>query len=146
HLYVAIADGSDGERYAAALHERLILAGSGYPFVSKAGSFQPRSPVDLSVSGRPYWLSFEGPAVLSDELEQVPGARLPAVRVGGLIDTRRLASVKGTRRRKLAEAIEALRQNAAKEIAARRGTYCQVEIERRVSRGMTRTDAEAAVF
>src|ERR1019366_4217339 len=40
HIYLPIMDGGDAQGFIERLHDRLVLAGWGFPFVSEAGSVQ----------------------------------------------------------------------------------------------------------
>jgi hypothetical protein len=95
HLYLIAKDGGDVPRFVAALHKRLILAGWGWLFISKAGVPFVRSLIDTAASGDPCRLVYEADAVLSDtDLEHVPGARACRVhRDGMLFDTTTVADL-----------------------------------------------------
>ncbi len=84
HMYVFPKIASDIPRYLKMLGKRLILAGYGRIEISKSGSLNIRTLVDLAV-GSPERLDFVAGAVCEDGLEQ----RLPAPyhQSGGLLDT-----------------------------------------------------------
>lgn len=79
HIYLAVEDGGDAKDFVARLHDRLILDGWGFPFVSEAGSISIRSLIDTAASGIGERLWFEAPAVLGAGLVHSPGARDPVV-------------------------------------------------------------------
>ena len=86
HVYVAVVDGSDIERFLDALHDRCWLAGLGWRIVSASGQLLDRSIVDRVV-GSPERLIFEGPAVLVSPLSQDLASRHPTATQGELLDT-----------------------------------------------------------
>jgi hypothetical protein len=86
HVYLAVVDASDSERFLKTLHERCWLNGYGWFMVGNAGQFLDRSIVDRMV-GRPERLVFEGPPVLEPPLAQDAVARQPLVFEGELLDT-----------------------------------------------------------
>ena len=88
HVYVLIKDGADAQRAIGVLHRRLVLAGFGYPFVTKAGLVQVRSIVDTVASGVPYRLWYEADAILSHpDLEHTARGRRIFAREGAALDT-----------------------------------------------------------
>jgi hypothetical protein len=87
HLYLLIRNGGDAHSFASRLHDQLMLAGFGFPFVTESGSILMRSLVDTSASGHGNRLWFEASAVLSDDLHHVPGAREPEAVEGPILDT-----------------------------------------------------------
>lgn len=88
HLYTFVKDGSDARAFAKRVHARMVLAGDGYAFVTKAGAILIRSAIDTAASCDPERLVFEGDAVLTDpRLEHNPTARAVAIHNGGLLDT-----------------------------------------------------------
>jgi Family of unknown function (DUF5906) len=88
HIYIPIVDGEDAQDFIARLHNHLVLAGWGFPFVSDAGSISIRSLIDTAASGVGERLWFEAPAILGEGLAYEPGARDPYGRHGSLLDTR----------------------------------------------------------
>jgi hypothetical protein len=87
HIYLAVADATDGERFLRALHERAWLTGLGWFDVGAAGQLLDRSLVDRMVAG-PERLVFEGAPVVNPPLAQDAAARMPVVTAGKIIDTR----------------------------------------------------------
>jgi len=63
HIYVAVRDGADIDRFLRTLHARCWLAGLGWMLVGTAGQLLERSIVDRMVGGAER-LVFEGPPVL----------------------------------------------------------------------------------
>ncbi len=86
HVYVAVADGSDIERFLHTLHDRCWLAGFGWRMVGASGQLLDRSIVDRVV-GSPERLVFEGPAVVVPPLAQDLASRNPTATQGELLDT-----------------------------------------------------------
>jgi hypothetical protein len=81
HVYVAVSDVSDSERFLRVLHERCWLHGLGWFMVGVAGQLLERSIVDRMV-GTPERLVFEGPPVLVPPLAQDQAAREPRTTEG----------------------------------------------------------------
>ena len=86
HLYMAVADGDDTERFLAVLHARCWLTGLGWLMVGKTGQLLERSIVDRMV-GAPERLVFEGAPVLLNPLAQDGESRRPAIKNGDILDT-----------------------------------------------------------
>lgn len=86
HLYVAVADGEDIERFLTVLHARCWLGGLGWLMVGKAGQLLDRSIVDRMVSA-PERLVFEGGPVVVEPLVQDVDSRRPVAKDGALLDT-----------------------------------------------------------
>jgi hypothetical protein len=86
HVFIALKDGADVERFLLALHQRCWLARLGWYMVGTAGQLLERSIVDRVV-GQPERLVFEGPPVLVPPLAQDRASRKPSVIGGKLLDT-----------------------------------------------------------
>jgi hypothetical protein len=86
HVYVAVKDGADSERFLRALHDRCWLVGLGWMIVSSSGALLERSIVDRTV-GRPERLVFEGGPVLVSPLTQDKESRRPIAFDGMVLDT-----------------------------------------------------------
>jgi hypothetical protein len=86
HVYLAVWDVSDSERFLKTLHARCWLNGLGWLMVGAAGQLLERSIVDRMV-GAPERLVFEGPPVLVPPLAQDQAARKPLIEDGGWLDT-----------------------------------------------------------
>jgi hypothetical protein len=86
HVFLAVHDGTDIERFLRTLHSRCWLAGLGWYMVSTAGQLLDRSIVDRVV-GTPERLVFEGAPVLQPPLAQDRVSRQPVASAGGLLDT-----------------------------------------------------------
>jgi hypothetical protein len=86
HVYVAVRDGDDSERFLRDLHARCWLAGFGWMMVGAGGQLLERSIIDRMV-GAPERLVFEGAPVLEPPLAQDPESRRPSVRQGEALDT-----------------------------------------------------------
>jgi hypothetical protein len=88
HVFVAVQDGEDIERFLKTLHERCWLAGYGWIWISKAGSMLERSIVDRVV-GDPERLVFEAAPILTAPLAQDAESRRPVAFEGATLDTRK---------------------------------------------------------
>jgi hypothetical protein len=86
HVYVAVKDGADIERFLKDFHARCWLAGFGWMLVGAAGQLLERALVDRVIGG-PERLVFEGPPILRPPLIQDPESRRPIVTDGGELDT-----------------------------------------------------------
>jgi hypothetical protein len=86
HVYIAVADGADVQRFLATLHQRCWFAGLGWLMLGAAGQMLQRSIVDFTV-GSPERLVFEGPPRLGMPLQQDPQMRRPVAVEGELLDT-----------------------------------------------------------
>jgi hypothetical protein len=136
HIYLAVADAADVERFLHALHERAWLAGFAWYDVGAAGQLLDRSLVDRMVGG-PERLIFEGAPIIHPPLAQDAAARRPVVTAGDVVDTRqicpqltifernRLAELRRADRERVAEAVETARARfitrQAKQLVARHG-------------------------
>ncbi|HEY1301062.1 MAG TPA: hypothetical protein VGF07_11240 [Stellaceae bacterium] len=87
HIFVAVRDGGDVERFLKDLHARCWLAGYGWLMVGAGGQLLERSIVDRVV-GTPERLVFEGAPVLVAPLAQDPAGRKPSVVDGDLLDSK----------------------------------------------------------
>ena len=86
HIYLAVKDGTDNERFLKTLHLRCWLAGLGWMMVSASGQLLERSIVDRMV-GAAERLVFEGGPVLEPPLKQDRDSRRPIVVEGDTLDT-----------------------------------------------------------
>jgi hypothetical protein len=86
HVYIAVRDGADVERFLKTLHARSWLSGLGWMAVGTGGQLLERSIVDRVV-GTPERLVFEGSAVLVPPLAQDKAARRPIIAEGEAVDT-----------------------------------------------------------
>jgi hypothetical protein len=86
HVYLAVSDGSDSERFLKALHARCWLAGLGWMMLGAGGQLLERSIVDRIV-GSPERLVFEGPPLLVPPLEQDRSSRRAIATRGEVLDT-----------------------------------------------------------
>jgi len=81
HIYVTIQKGKEIPQMLELIHQRLVLAGYGFVFISRAGTAQVRTPVDVCV-GSPERVIYEAPPILLDgytqarEAEYVEGCQL----------------------------------------------------------------------
>jgi hypothetical protein len=86
HIYVAVQDGSDVERFLKTLHDRCWLAGYGWFWISKPGRLLERSIIDRSVFSSER-LIFEAPPILKKPLAQDAESRKPIAVEGEMIDS-----------------------------------------------------------
>ncbi len=86
HLFVAVQDGQDIERFLKTLHARCWLAGLGWLMVGAGGQLLERAIVDRMV-GAPERLVFEGAPVLDPPLAQDQDSRRPVATEGAALDT-----------------------------------------------------------
>jgi hypothetical protein len=86
HIFVAVRDGSDIERFLKSLHERCWLAGFGWFVVGAGGQLLERSIIDRMV-GAPERLVFEGTPILEPPVQQDRATRRPVPVAGGPLDT-----------------------------------------------------------
>jgi hypothetical protein len=86
HIYVAVQDGTDIERFLKTLHARCWLAGFGWMMVGAGGQLLERSIVDRMV-GAPERLVFEGGPILEPPLRQDKESRRPIAVQGDALDT-----------------------------------------------------------
>jgi hypothetical protein len=86
HLYLAVEDGDDIERFLRTLHARCWLAGLGSLMVGRSGQLLERSIVERVV-GSPERLVFEGAPILVRPLGQDAESRRSIASEGKLLDT-----------------------------------------------------------
>jgi hypothetical protein len=86
HVYVAVEDGGDVERFLRVLHERCWLGGFGWLMVGAGGQLLDRSIADRMV-GAPERLVFEGGPILEPPLGQDRESRRPVPVDGAALDT-----------------------------------------------------------
>ena len=134
HIYVAVADAADVERFLHALHERAWLAGFAWYDVGAAGQLLDRSLVDRMVGG-PERLIFEGAPVIRPPLAQDPAARQPVVTAGDVVDTRRICpQLAGFERAQLAELRRADRERVAEAAEAAQARFITRQATQLVAR------------
>jgi hypothetical protein len=86
HVFIAVKDGGDVDRFLKTLHARCWLSGLGWLMVGAGGQLLERSIVDRVV-GAPERLVFEGPPILDPPLAQNATSRRPTAIEGGPLDT-----------------------------------------------------------
>jgi hypothetical protein len=87
HIYLAVANGLDIERFLKVLHDRCWLAGFGWMMIGTGAQILERSIVDRSVSS-PERLVFEGRPILKKPLRQDAESRRPIAHDGKILRTR----------------------------------------------------------
>ena len=148
HVYVMLADASDGPRVTQILFARMWLAGLGEIVVSKSGSLLVRSPVDLAVTD-PARLIFAGGAHCGPGLEQRRGEPV-ILSNGGFLDSRvlipDLTPVEQGRYEALIEQAKAAAgPEAARRHAEHRGTVIAQRLPELMRQGISATDAETRI-
>ena len=98
HVYIVACDGTDGNRFLRALHDRCWLAGMGWYMLGAAGQLLDRSIVDRMVGG-PERLVFEGGPLLEEPVRQHCERRKPVVTSGEALDTGGLSAAQHRRDR-----------------------------------------------
>src|SRR5260370_13608326 len=83
HVYVAIRDGGDAERFLRTLHDRAWLRGFGWFLISVTGALLDRSIIDRQV-GSAERLCFEGGPILKAPVKQDKPAPRPVPGEGGV--------------------------------------------------------------
>lgn len=139
HWYFLVQDGRDISRFIDVLHQRLIIAGFGYGFISRAGLVLPRSIVDVAASSDSSRLWFEGPPILDDNrLEFVPDVRRPTIVEGdgGILDTRALPDLTNDEARQFEVACARIKIAMSEEARPVRQAYEEQRIASYVKKGM----------
>lgn len=123
HWYFFVTAGSEIREFAQRLHDRLVLAGYGFGFVSKAGVIHIRSLIDVTASLDASRLWYEADAELTDpRLRYIDGARSVQIEneAGGLLELSRLADLSDDGKERLdAVAVEITKENADAAARAR---------------------------
>ncbi|TPM31455.1 AAA family ATPase [Mesorhizobium sp. B2-3-4] len=148
HRYAFVLDGSDIAEFTDRLFDRLVLAGFGFPFISKSGAVSVRTLIDRIATKGPERLWYEADAILSDSrLAYTPGARDPRIinAAGGFLDTTKLAPLSDAERVELAKRIDEIKSSCASRAEAIAAQYREGEIERHVSKCVLRETAERIV-
>ncbi|UCI08676.1 primase-helicase family protein [Mesorhizobium sp. B1-1-8] len=152
HRYFLAASGADVVRkdnlFADRLHERLVLAGWGYGFITRAGTILVRSLIDKGASQSLSRIWYESDASLDDSrLRHRIGARRPIVRNadGGVLDTSLLAPLTEDERAKLAVIEAAIRAAEEPRAAPIREAWKVARIKAMVERGVPVDRAAKAV-
>jgi hypothetical protein len=142
HIYIAVKDCGDIERFLKTLHERCWLAGFGWLMVGAGGQFLERSIVDRVV-GTPERLVFEGKPVLVPPLDQDQDARRPVAVEGEIFDTVALCPpLTILEQARLDDMRAKVRYALAGESAKAQAAFIDEQAERIVKRtGMSRASA-----
>lgn len=138
HRYQFVADGTDIADFADRLFARLVLAGFGFPFISKSGAVSVRTLIDKVATKGAERLWYEADALLDDvRLAYAPRAREPRIinPDGGFLDTRRLAPLTPEEEAEFARRVEDIKRSCAPEAQAIAAKYRDDEIERYVAAG-----------
>jgi hypothetical protein len=143
HIYLAVKDSSDIDRFVRTLHDRCWLAGFGWMMVGAGGQLLERSIVDRMV-GAAERLIFEGAPVLDPPLAQDQEARLPDVAEGGVLDTvNACPPLTVLEKARLRELLARAAHQLIGESAKARTAFIDKQAERIVHRtGMSRASAK----
>jgi len=143
HIYGLVRDGADIERFLAALHQRLWLAGLGWFVIGAGGQLLERSIIDRMV-GASERLVFEGPPVLEPPLAQHRDRRRPEIRDGEALDTiAGCPSLSIVEQAKFRELRAKASRFLAPAIAAARKAFVGMQVSALVARaGISRKPAE----
>jgi hypothetical protein len=146
HVYVAVKDGADSERFLRALHDRCWRAGLGWMFASSSGALLERSIVDRMVGG-PERLVFEGGPVLVPPLQQDKESRRPIAVDGVALDTVAVCpSLSIVERARLDELKAREHARLAPEIAKARAAFVEAQAKKLVARtGMSEKAARQVI-
>ena len=146
HIYVAVKDSGDIERFLKTLHERCWLAGFGWYMVGAGGQLLDRSIIDRMV-GAPERLVFEGAPVLVPPLAQDEAKRRPQVVEGALVDTLEICPPLSLREIVELNKLRAIaEQRLAPTAAQARETFIEEQTEKLVKRtGMSKRDAARVI-
>ena len=147
HVYVAVKDGTDSERFLRTLHERCWLAGLGWMMVSASGALLERSIVDRMVGG-PERLVFEGGPVLVPPLQQDKESRRPIAVDGAALDTVAVCPpLSIVERARLDELKAKERERLAPEMAKAREAFIEAQARKLVARtGMSEKAARQVII
>jgi hypothetical protein len=151
HVFLAVRDGADIDRFLRKLHARCWLAGFGGTIVGAGGQLLERSIVDRVV-GNPERLVFEGPPILVPPLAQDRASRRPVPIDGVLVETvaacpplsileeQKLKEIRAKERHRLAPEIAKAKEEfiarQSRHIAERTGTdmvQARIIVERQCS-------------
>lgn len=146
HIYVAVKDSADIERFLKTLHERCWLAGFGWLMIGAGGQMLDRSIVDRMV-GAPERLVFEGAPVLVPPLAQDEESRRPQVIEGNLIDSLEICPPLSIREIADLQRLRAIaEQRLAPAAAEAREEFVEQQTERLVKRtGMPKREAARVI-
>jgi hypothetical protein len=145
HLYLAVEDAADIERFGSVLFQRLWLSGYGSIALSASGAMLVRSIIDPSVfqSNR---IDYIAPAALGKGLGRQAG--VPETRTGGYLDTRILPDLTDTELvecdRLVSEAKNRVRPQSQKAKTAFVGRKTEELINRGVEPAIAKETASAA--
>ena len=134
HIYLAVANGLDVERFLKVLHDRCWLAGFGWMMIGTGGQILERSIIDCSVAA-PERLVFEGAPILRKPLGQDKDSRKPIAHDGKILSTRSVCPKLSDKEQKDVEALKAkARKRLEPEAAKVRSLYVQAAVRDMVQR------------
>ncbi len=142
HCYYLVNDAEDAQSRLGILAMRLMLAGYIWPRITGNGNIQPRTLFDETASGDACRLFYEALPVINDErISFVPGAMIPTVGGGGLLDLSGLKPLDELEKAELERVMAQLRADHAERAAVVRKKYEAEQIARMVAKG---TNADLA--
>lgn len=147
HLWMIAQDGDPEalKAFVQRLHERAILAGWGWVFISDAGPPEVRSLIDVVASGVGERLWYSGPTILLEGLVQREGARDPRVvhAGGGCLDAASaLAPLDEGETVRLGEIERELLEAHSEEIARVKAARRENVRERMLARGASEAEID----
>jgi putative DNA primase/helicase len=147
HIYAVLEEGSDVQRFVAALEGRLWLAGYGRPFIDWTGGVHARTVFDLTVFS-PERLVFEAPVVFHSSAAHLEQRKPdPLVREGRWIESRRIADLTPEEEARVRELKAAALASVAERARAAKEAYRAVETRKLVERrGLLEEDALRTVL
>jgi hypothetical protein len=145
HIFLAVADGAEIERFLKTLHVRCWLAGLGWLMTGAGGQLLERSVVDRVV-GTPERLVFEGAPVLVPPLAQSAAGRMPNAIEGGLLDTvAACPPISILERAQFRDLLAKQRDLLAPAAAKAKAEFVAVQADKLVAGGMARSLAELTI-
>ena len=146
HVYLAVKDGADIERFVKTLHERCWNAGFGWFAIGAGGQLLNRSIIDRMV-GTPERIVFEGDPVLEPPIAQDQEARRPIAFDGAIFDTMETCPpLTETENARLAEIKTKAAHKLAPEAAKARAGFIAKQAKRLAERaGVSAQDAKRSI-
>jgi AAA domain-containing protein len=136
HIYLAVCDGADIDRFLKTLHQRCWLAGLGWMMLGAGGQLLERSVVDRVV-GTPERLIFEGAPVLIPPVTQDPARRWPDCVEGDLLNTvTACPALSPPEQRRYNDLLAAARAALAPDANKARSAFIARQAERLIARGV----------
>jgi hypothetical protein len=137
HAYYPVKSGADVAGFAQRLHERLILKGYGYAFISKTGDIFVRSLIDVVATSDYSRLWYEADAILADERLSYRQPREVSLKQehGDFLDTTVLSPLNDEERVRFEQECHKIKAVAAPEAEEVRKGYIAIRKAALISRG-----------